>query len=1050
MGIYNPYAPRILGQEWAPIRDTDVALSPVVNTVEYGVGFTTTASRVLQDGRYYIHEMPANTDDMVTLLQVYPRGAEALSGPVQKIIVPVDQVLVTGVTASSARSGPDILLTPELTDSYSFDQTVANSIMLLSFNFSPYTFLTGKRILGVNMLYGAHKFLGNSNPLMSVTSIPVGGLNAGRFYVPQGIPEGGSVAGDQTLRLRLGEFCWLWQTPVTSEFLPWTFADLGRFDASSANRIFAEIAMGTNFLAATTGSMLLWYAAMEVLYCEERRIVIGGKGPTVAAGGAVDNQRYGANLVTLRDLGARTVNPVLPIGAYTATVSVADAGDAQVARAGFPALNACRELYSIPPHPAVRVDLPFLPEDRLGDTFVKVETRTVAQLSLHTSGGPLTEVHVYGRQAIAQVYGSITATQEILDSAALAATTWPHVRFYARRFGETTVPLLFDSPAIAGSSVQITPVDFDALDEIVDGWKEISLDFATPPSMGAGTNPQWRWSATGELSGNRWEILGATAPAISGIGGNLFNLIPSPNQLSLATYGAPGAGDTINFGWIPQYAPPVTATSDDQTSDAVLLFAQNMATITGVGASTATQTLTGIGLDCGLNPCCIPTAILYHRITWPLPSGTGVANDTYTRTVAAGGWGSATSGQAYTLNGTAGDFSVNGSAGLIIPTATGSNREAWIGVGGPDQDVAVELMISDAAETGQLWGGPVARLTDANNYYRATMRYTSTSTVELRVDKRVAGVETNLNTVTLVNLSQSALTPRTIRLQVVGTQIRAKLWDTDTTEPWWQLSTTDSALTTGNNAGVFARDDTTVASTTFTFDNLVIGPPDFAFGYYELQRMDTVETDWATIMKATSVATTGFSDYESRVGITSSYRIRGVDVYDFAGPWSSTVSISLASPGASGGCISQGHVLLFTSNERQDGSINLAYASAWEGSNGVEESFAFPEASWVQMQAQYNRDFFVAFRPLERGGESFQRNVLVQAAAISPETLADFRGLRDMAWDTVPYICVRDEDGNRWFATVIVPSGRVLRDRRLYLAPVDIVEVTATPSPVDP
>jgi hypothetical protein len=116
----------------------------------------------------------------------------------------------------------------------------------------------------------------------------------------------------------------------------------------------------------------------------------------------------------------------------------------------------------------------------------------------------------------------------------------------------------------------------------------------------------------------------------------------------------------------------------------------------------------------------------------------------------------------------------------------------------------------------------------------------------------------------------------------------------------------------------------------------------------------------------------------------------------------------------------------------------------------VSEDFAFPEAGFVQLQLMYNKDFYTAFRPLERGGERFSRTVLVQAAAIAPETLADFTALRDMAWDAVNYICVRDEDGNRWFATVIVPAGRVLRDRRLYLAPVDIIEVTATPTPVDP
>jgi hypothetical protein len=173
-----------------------------------------------------------------------------------------------------------------------------------------------------------------------------------------------------------------------------------------------------------------------------------------------------------------------------------------------------------------------------------------------------------------------------------------------------------------------------------------------------------------------------------------------------------------------------------------------------------------------------------------------------------------------------------------------------------------------------------------------------------------------------------------------------------------------------------------------------------------------------------------------------------VDVYDFAGPWSSTVTITIPSPGASGGCISQGHVLLFSTNERQNGSSNLAYSSVWEGL--VSEDFGFPESSFVQLQAMYNKDFFTAFRPSERGGEQFQRTVLVQAAAISPPTLADFTSLRDMAWEDVSYICVRDEGGNRWFATIVVPSGRVLHNRKLYLAPVQVIEVTDTPSEVDP
>ncbi len=55
-----------------------------------------------------------------------------------------------------------------------------------------------------------------------------------------------------------------------------------------------------------------------------------------------------------------------------------------------------------------------------------------------------------------------------------------------------------------------------------------------------------------------------------------------------------------------------------------------------------------------------------------------------------------------------------------------------------------------------------------------------------------------------------------------------------------------------------------------------------------------------------------------------------------------------------------------------------------------------------------------------------------------------------MAWADVPYICLRDEAGDRWFTNVTVPSASVQLNRTLYLAPVIIVEVTDTPTPVDP
>ena len=256
-----------------------------------------------------------------------------------------------------------------------------------------------------------------------------------------------------------------------------------------------------------------------------------------------------------------------------------------------------------------------------------------------------------------------------------------------------------------------------------------------------------------------------------------------------------------------------------------------------------------------------------------------------------------------------------------------------------------------------------------------------------------------------------------------------------------------------NDAAVATEDDISIfvaGGNILSFDNIEVTPPQYWFGNYEIQRRDEVETTWKTIMSATSSAVTGFNDYEARPGILSDYRIRRNNVYNFPSEWSDIVSDTIPAPGAGDSeCLDNGHMLLFTTNEHQDGSRNLAYSSIWLDRQ-VDENFTFSETDFVQMQAMYDRDFYIAFRPLERGGEQFTRTILVQAAAISPETLADFTSLRDLAWDSINYVCVRDEDGNRWLANVQVPSGNVLRNRRLYLAPVNIIEVTDTPTPVDP
>ncbi|MEV7267838.1 hypothetical protein AB0N38_30175 [Micromonospora aurantiaca] len=221
------------------------------------------------------------------------------------------------------------------------------------------------------------------------------------------------------------------------------------------------------------------------------------------------------------------------------------------------------------------------------------------------------------------------------------------------------------------------------------------------------------------------------------------------------------------------------------------------------------------------------------------------------------------------------------------------------------------------------------------------------------------------------------------------------------------------------------------------------------WGHYEVQRQDdTMAADeWETIARVVEPSVTAVDDYEARVGVESRYRIRMMHRLGIAGPWSPPVAATIAAPGVEGRNVDTG-VLILTSNHNPAG--NLAYVENFDRSS-VEE-FTFPEAGQVELQEMFDRDFRTAFRPLERGGVEFNRTVLVNQAAVPPDTMdRGFQDLRDLAWDTVPYVCVRDELRNRWLSTLLVPSASVRRRKagQLQLAQVQVVEVTATPAPVD-
>jgi hypothetical protein len=1073
MGNYNPNKPEILGNEWVPIREENLEFSQVTNNIELGHTFMpdATLGTGFVNGRFYLNELPtALVRNQAWTMAMYNRGEEDQSGPIRRVLIPVNNGGITGSSAAIVfRNCADVATALyDASDRRYVEMQLGNSNtidMSMYFAVNQYQqLLSGKRILGVNLLYSGEAFpdpLDDGGQLMSLEFTLRNNTGAEAIEYPPLIsgntPSTTSMSpfvSKQRTRIAIGDTN-MFFNPTTGinvlEGFPWTFDSLRRFEFSDPN----AIQMHLNSIGGA-GDGPHWsfdWAAMEVIFCEEKRLGMGTAIFQYGAAGTTLNYRLGYNTVNLYNPQGTAVIGLNGDQEYTLTLAQASLGDSplvfSVPRIGpQPKVNALRQLYKVEPQAGIQVNIPAPPtEDVVGRTLTVEETPVLVQLSLINTATSLVvpEPHAYGRQSVAQVYGAKIAQQRIDDSL-MPANAYPQVKFWARRFGDTIIPLTLTGPA--SETAFITPAQFDDLAPVIDGWKEIVLQVTPAPVMGSTGDPTWTWSATGETSGNRWELLGAVAPTQNSSAGDWSSGLAS---LGPATYGTPTSGAQIYETWMPQSLPPVSGSTLDQTADVSVYFSWNPPAITGMTVVTANQALSGIGYNCGVPPQFIPTALQYNRVTWT-PNPQYYFNDVFGRT-SVNSWGTSTSGTTYVTPGT--QFQVVPGFGSITPSATGIGVVAkqFVPLNNFNTRDAVgylEISSNTTAAASTHWGGPQIRTsgTTGSTGLSLQVMFQVGGTVAIGIATQLSGgfVQQSIST----QLSSYVLgTKVKLRWQAIGGTVYAKIWYDGTAEPDdWQFNYVYqiASMTYGGLSFQAARGTGAAPAVTLTFSNILVSAAENQ--YIELQRRDSV-TDWQTIMKATNMATSGFNDYEARIDLLSEYRIRNVNVYGFVGPWSTVVGNTIPAPGVTAtGLSANDHVYVYTTNEVQNGSSNLAYSPAWEGT--VVEDFNFPESAGQVIQAMYNRDYVTVFRPTERGGTNFSRTMLVQAAAISPETLEDFTSLRNMAWANVSYIAVRDEEGNRWYANVSVPSGTVVHGRRLYMAPVNIIEVTATPTQVNP
>ena len=217
-----------------------------------------------------------------------------------------------------------------------------------------------------------------------------------------------------------------------------------------------------------------------------------------------------------------------------------------------------------------------------------------------------------------------------------------------------------------------------------------------------------------------------------------------------------------------------------------------------------------------------------HSVT--VSSGPAVlAADAFGRTT-TGGWGSADSGGAWTLTGTASAFSVSGGAARLAVTRAGSGPGASLNsVSSTNTDAQAEMSLSARPNAGSASLYLLGRGTFANGY-RTRIYMTPAGAMTLYVGKFVASAETNLAQASLTGQTYAPGDVMVIRMQTSGTSpttIRAKAWKLGSTEPAnWQVTTTDSTAGLQSAGGVglsvYVSATATNVPITLTADNLSV------------------------------------------------------------------------------------------------------------------------------------------------------------------------------------------------------------------------------------
>jgi hypothetical protein len=199
-------------------------------------------------------------------------------------------------------------------------------------------------------------------------------------------------------------------------------------------------------------------------------------------------------------------------------------------------------------------------------------------------------------------------------------------------------------------------------------------------------------------------------------------------------------------------------------------------------------------------------SLVSAQVTVAAAGPTTYASDTFTRTV-NNNWGSATTGGAYTLTGTAADFDVTGSTGTLNVPAGASRLATLASVSAQNVDLSVRVAANKTPTAGSLHVYGVARRVSATAAYRVILRIAPSGQVFLQASQVVNNTESGIGSEVLVpGLTHTPGSFIRLRAQLSGTSpttIRARAWADGASEPaTWQYTATNSAASLQAAGGV--------------------------------------------------------------------------------------------------------------------------------------------------------------------------------------------------------------------------------------------------------